>query len=1075
MLKRLIDASLHNRFLVLMAALVTVVAGLVAAVKLPIDAVPDVTNRQIQINTLVPSLSPQEVEAQVTFAIETAIAGTPGLVSTRSLSRNGFSQVTAVFRDSTDIYFARQLLTERLAVAREVLPAGVEPRLGPVATGLGEVYWFTLSFGSKPPSTQAGATGWQPDGSYLTPDGDVLTTRLELATYLRTLEDWTIKPRLLTVEGVAGVDSIGGFERQLEVQPDPERMIAYGITLEEITAALEGTNTGIGVGYIEHKGASYITRADSRFRSPADVSRAVVATRGSTPVTIGDLARVVYGKELRSGSASANGEEVVLGVALMRIGANSRTVAAGVAARLKEIAAGLPPGIELTTILDRTRLVNSTIRTVTSNLAEGALLVIAVLFLTIGNFRAAIITALVIPLSMLITAVGMVEAGVSANLMSLGALDFGLIVDGAIIIVENSLRRLGEQRQHLGHPLSFDERRDVVASATHEMVRPSVYGQIIICIVYVPVLMLTGVEGKMFQPMAVTVIFALVAAFGLSLTVIPALVLTVITGQHSEKGSRLLLAAGQFYNPLLDAVFRRTGRTLAIVGVVMGASLLVFLSLGHEFIPTLDEFDIAAEVRKAAGTNLTQATTMQRAVELAAAAVPEVAFAVSRTGTAELATDPMPPNSSDVYIILKPRSQWPDPGKPKSVVLNSVQAALQRVPGINFELSQPIQLRFNELLAGVKSDVGIKVFGDDTATLRDVADEIGEVITSVDGIVDVKVEQTSGQPVVTVSPDRDAVARYGVKVSDIHQTVVAAVIGRICGQIYEGTLRYPLVLRFPEAFRASPAALERLPVPLPATSTSAPQLFGAAWNGAQPKTRFLPLASVAHFETADAANQVSRENGRRRVVVTANIRGRDLGSTVADARQKIASQVKLPPGVWIEWGGQIENLQSARARLAILVPLCAVGILALLYGAVRSLRQAAIIFTGVPFALTGGVLALWLVGLPFSISAAVGFIALSGVAVLNGLVLASAINRFAAGGMSMADAARQGAIQRLRPVLMTGLVASIGFVPMALATGAGAEVQKPLAWVVIGGLITSTALTLVVLPSLYRRLVPLPA
>lgn len=1073
MLRWVIAASLHNRFAVLLLATAVAVGGVFAAVRLPIDAVPDITNRQVQINTVVPSLSPEEVEARVTFRIETALAGIPGLVSTRSISRNGFSQVTAIFTDDTDIYFARQQLNERLIVARASLPAGAEPTLGPNATGLGEVYWWTLSFDAPPAAPHPGP-GLRPNGDYVTPDGDVLRTPLERATYLRTLQDWTIRPRLLTAEGVAGVDSIGGYVRQLEVQPDPARLIAYGISLGELAEALGQSNIATGAGYLESRGAAYLVRADSRFRGSDDVLKTVVAVRDSTPITVGDLAKVVPGKELRTGSASANGQEVVLGVGLMRIGGNSRTVAATVAQRLKEILPSLPPDIKVTPVLDRTVLVNSTIHTVAMNLAEGALLVVAVLFLTIGNLRAALITALVIPLAILATAVGMVEKGVSANLMSLGALDFGLIVDGAIIIVENSLRHLHEERARLGRVLTFDERREVVTRSTYEMIRPSVYGQMIIIIVYVPVLLLSGVEGKMFNPMAMTVIFALASAFVLSLTVIPALVLTFLGGSAGEREGYIATVARRFYAPLLAIAFTHRTALFAGAGGLVVLSALVFQTLGQEFIPSLDEGNVAAETRKISSTSLSTSTRLQQVTERALGALPEVALVLSKTGSAELSTDPVPPNSSDVYIILKPREQWPNPDELKDALIARLKETVEKVPGTSYEFTQPIQLRFNELIAGVKSDLAIKVFGDDLDVLRDIADQVASVVSRVQGTSGVKVEQTVGQPIVTVRPDRNAVARYGVSLPDIHNTVTAAVVGQTVGQMYEGTLSYPLVLRFAEQYRNNPKAFATLPVPLP-HATSPPVMIPlhnvTASLQESPQTNFIPFSEVARIDVNDGISQISREYGKRRVTVSANVRGRDLGSTVDEARRQIADKVKLPPGVWIEWGGQFENLQSARRRLTVVVPLCLAGILALLYGALGSLRQSLIVFTGVPLALTGGVLGLLVSGLPFSISAAVGFIALSGVAVLNGLVLASSINGRLAEGMDIGEAVRLGALTRLRPVLMTMLVASLGFVPMAVATGAGAEVQRPLAVVVIGGLITSTLLTLLVLPTAYRRFV----
>lgn len=1070
MLRSLIGASLRNRLVVLALTVAGAIGGVLAATRLPVDAVPDITNRQVQINTLVPNLGPEEVEARVTFHIETALADTPGLVSTRSLSRNGFSQVTAIFRDDTDIYFARQQLTERLTAARENLPPDAEPRLGPNATGLGEVYWWTLSYAAPPAAAHEGP-GLQPNGDYVTPDGTVLRSQLERATYLRTLQDWTIRPRLLTAEGVAGVDSIGGYVRQLEVQPDPARLIAYGVSLDEIAAALQGSNLATGAGYLESRGAAYLVRADSRFRGVDDVLATVVAVRSSTPITVGDLARVVPGKELRTGSASANGEEVVLGIGLMRIGGNSRTVAAAVGNRLKEILPSLPPDIKVTPVLDRTKLVDATIGTVAANLSVGALLVIGVLVLTIGSLRAALITAVVIPLAILATAIGMVETHVSANLMSLGALDFGLIVDGAIIIVENSLRHLRGETALLGRTLSFDERREIVTRATYEMIRPSVYGQMIIIVVYVPVLLLTGTEGKMFNPMAMTVIFALVSAFVLSLTAIPALVLTFLSGSGAEREGYIAVAARRYYAPLLEAAFRHRAALLAGASGLVLVSLLVFQRLGQEFIPSLDEFDLAAETRKAAATSLTTSTDMQRVTESVLSALPEVAAVVSKTGAAELSTDPVPPNSSDVYIIVKPREQWPHPDEPKASLIDRFKEAVERVPGTGYEFTQPIQLRFNELIAGVKSDLAIKVFGDDLDVLRDVADEVAAIVRRVRGASGVKVEQTVGQPTVTLRPDRNAVARYGVNIGDVHETLSAAVIGRVVGQMYDGMLSYPLVLRFDERYRSSPEAFRSLPVPLPrSASPPSPPLLDAAVSAEVPqRTNFVPLHEVARFEVGEGINEISRENGKRRITIEANVRGRDLGSTVDEARLLIARSVRLPPGVWIEWGGQFENLQSARKRLMIVVPLCLAAILSFLYGAVGSFRQALLVFTGVPLALTGGIFGLLITGMPFSISAAVGFIALSGVAVLNGLVLASSINGHLLEGAAIADAARQGALTRLRPVLMTMLVASLGFMPMALATGAGAEVQRPLAVVVIGGLVTSTLLTLFVLPTIYRQ------
>src|SRR5215510_12064025 len=1072
MLERIIRFAIEHRMLVVLLTMAAAGLGGYALQRLPIDAVPDITNKQVQINTEAAALSPVEIEKQVTFPIETALAGMPGLESTRSISRNGFSQVTAVFRDHVDIYFARQQVNERLTETRESLPPGAEPIMGPISTGLGEVYMWTVEYASPQTITITdGMPGWQSDGTYLTPEKQRLATPLARATYLRTVQDWIIRPQLKNVAGVAGVDAIGGYVKQYHVQPDPMQLVAYGLTFQDIIEALERNNVSTGAGYIEHKGEAYVVRADGRIANEEQIASIVVGTRQGTPISIRDVATVGLGRELRTGGASENGEEVVVGTALMLLGENSRTVAAAVDAKMRDISKSLPPHVQVKTVLNRSKLVNATITTVEKNLAEGAFLVIAVLLLLLGNLRAALITALAIPLSMLMTAIGMVRAGVSGNLMSLGALDFGLIVDGAVIIVENCLRHLAEQQYALGRLLTRRERLHEVWLATREMIQPSVFGQAIIITVYLPILSLTGVEGKMFTPMAMTVIFALVAAFVLSLTFVPAMVALCIRGRVTEQENILVRLAKWVYAPVLRLALRLRYVVVPLAVAAFVGAVLLFGTLGQEFVPTLDEQDIAAHAMRIPSTALTQSLQMQSQVEKALSAFPEVALVFAKTGTAEMASDPMPPNVSDTFIILKPRDQWPNPDEPKSALIQRMEEALEEVPGHNYEFTQPIQMRFNELISGVRSDVAIKVYGDDFNAMQNAAAAIAQVLQSVPGAADVKVEQTTGLPILSVLIDRAAIARYGLNVADVQDVVAIAMGGQEAGLVFEGDRRFPLVVRLPESHRQNPDALATLRIPLPhqengSKPTRTAALRPAAATADRPP--YIPLGEVARFEIAEGPNQISRENGKRRIVVQANIRGRDLGSFVADAQQQIAAQVPLPPGSWLDWGGQFENLVAARQRLSLVVPLCFFLIFLLLFSAFNSAKYAVLVFTGVPLALTGGIVSLWLRDMPFSISAAIGFIALSGVAVLNGLVMVTYINQLRLRGAARDEAIIQGAMTRLRPVLMTALVASLGFVPMALAAGTGAEVQKPLATVVIGGLVSSTLLTLVVLPALYR-------
>jgi cobalt-zinc-cadmium resistance protein CzcA len=1051
MISRLVTFSVERRWLVLLLTAVAALVGLFALQRLPIDAVPDITNNQVQVNVLAPSLSPDQIERQVSFVIETSLAGIPGLEFTRSLNRNGFAQITAVFSDKTDIYFARQQVTERMRMAEDRLPLGVMPEMGPIATGLGDIFMWTVEYRELDKVRHRdGEPGLQRDGSYITPEGEHLVSEADKATYLHTVQEWIVAPQLRGTAGVAGVDSLGGYDKEYLVVPDLQRLAAMHLTIQDLATSLERSNSSIGAGTVNRNGEGLFVRSDARVRNGDELARTVVTSRDGVPVLVSQVATVRPGQGIRTGSASENGHEVVVGTAVMRIGENSRTVASAVGERLGVIGRSLPADIVVKPVLDRTRLVNSTIATVGRNLAEGAVLVIVVLFALLGNFRAAMIAAAVIPITMLLTAVGMLKAGVSANLMSLGALDFGLIVDGAVIIVENSLRRLGERQHESGALLPMRERLNIVASSAREMIRPSVYGQAIIILVYVPLLTFSGVEGKMFEPMALTVIIALASAFGLSLTFVPAAIAAWLAGRVEEKESRIVTMLRRRYEPGLDAAMRRPNWTIggAAIGVVLAA--MAFTSLGQEFLPQLDEGDILVQAWRPPGTSVEQAQHMQFSVERAISREPEVQYAFSRTGTSEIASDPMPPNATDTFVMLKPRSLWPDPRLPKEQLVERIQRKVSTLPGNGYEITQPIEMRFNELIAGVRGDIAVKVFGDDFGQMNAAAERVAEVLRKVKGAADVRTEQTEGLPLLDIRPNRDAMARVGVTAGDVQDVVAAAVGGRQAGVIYEGDRRFPVVIRLGETSRADLDTIGQIPVP---TSSGS----------------FLQLASVADIGIGQGPNQISRENGKRRVVVQANVRGRDVAGVVRDAQAAIASQVQLPPGTYLTWGGQFESLATARDRLAIVVPICFAAILLLLYGALGSVRDALLVFTGVPLALVGGILALVARGMPFSISAAVGFIALSGVAVLNGLVMVSAIQELVRQGRTKAAAARDGALLRFRPVAMTALVASLGFIPMALGHGAGAEVQKPLATVVIGGLVSATLLSLFVLPTLYAR------
>ncbi len=1028
-IETLLRFAIHRRGLMLVLVIALAGLGVWSFQHLPIDAVPDITNVQVQINTEAPGYTPLETEQRVTYAIETAMAGLPRLDYTRSLSRYGLSQVTVVFKEGTDIYFARQLISERLQSLQSRLPAGLDPQLGPIATGLGEIFMWTVD-------AEPGARN--PDGSPITP------------TDLRQAQDWILRPILLQVPGVIEVNSIGGNARQFQILPDPGRLLAYGVSFEDLVTALNENNANRGAGFIEKRGQQQLIRVPGQATGLADLGRIVVAEREGAPVRISDVAELKIGAGLRNGAATQNGREVVLGTVFMLVGENSREVSRAVAAKLRDAQSSLPPGITANVVYDRTTLVNKTLETVTRNLVEGAILVIVILFLLLGNIRAALLTAAVIPLAMLMTFTGMVQSGTSANLMSLGALDFGLIVDGAVIIVENCLRRLGLATAG-GRTLPEDERLNLVFEATNEVIRPAIFGVGIITAVYIPIFALTGVEGKMFHPMAITVVMALSSALLLALSFVPASVALLFKGPVATHENALMRAASRAYAPLLAMALKlRVPVVMAALALVLFCGLLA-TRLGSEFIPSLDEGDVALHALRIPGTSLTQAVQMQSQLESTLGKLPEVERVFGKLGTAEIANDAMPPSVADTFVMLRDRKDWPDPNKPKNEVVKDLERLAMSVPGNNYEFTQPIQMRFNELISGVRADVAVKVFGDDLQTLNEVAEQMERALRGVAGAADVKIEQTTGLPILTVMPRREVLARYGLNVADLQHLVAAAYGGETAGLLYEGDRRSDIVVRLPEALRTDTEAMMRLPVMLPGSG-------------------YVPLGELAQVQLGLGPNAINREQGKRRVVVTANVRGRDLGSFIAEVQQTMRSQVEVPPGYWLDYGGTFEQLQSASRRLAIVVPVTLALILGLLWMAMGTLRDSLVIFSGVPLALTGGVLALGLRDIPFSISAGVGFIALSGIAVLNGLVMVSFINTLRQQGRGLDPAITEGALTRLRPVLMTALVAALGFVPMAFNTGIGSEVQRPLATVVVGGILSSTLLTLLVLPGLYRLL-----
>ncbi|MBE0420278.1 efflux RND transporter permease subunit [Pseudoalteromonas nigrifaciens] len=1033
MINWIVSFAVKRRMLVLALTFLFAGFGVYNIQNLAVDAVPDITNVQVQINTKAQGFTPLEVEQRITYLVETAMAGIPKLDYTRSLSRYGLSQVTVIFDEGTDIYWARQQIGERIQSIRSDLPANIEPNLGPIASGLGEI--FTYSVHTEPNTLKDDGTPYN-------------------AEDLRTLQDWVIRPQLLKVKGVTEINSQGGFERQYQVAPVPEKLIAYKLTISDVISALEVNNSNRGAGYIERFDGQYLVRSPGQLKTLEDIANTVVAKRDDAPVRIKDVANVLLGKELRTGAATYNGEETVLGTAMMLIGENSRVVAKAMADKLVDVQKSLPAGVIVEAVYDRTTLVDKTIATVQTNLFEGAVLVIVVLLLLLGNVTGALITAMVIPLSMLFAVTGMVGNRVSGNLMSLGAIDFGLIVDGAVIVVENCLRQLGVAQHKHGRLLTLNERLNVVTAATKEVFTPAVFGIVIIMLVYLPLFALSGVEGKMFQPMAFTVVAALIGALIFGVTFVPAAIAVFVRGKVNETENAVMRGVKKVYKPLLSISLKLPWLMVGIATALVLVLGFKVKNMGAEFLPQLDEGDIAMHALRITGTGIEQSVQMQKELEQAILKQPEVANVFSKIGTADVASDPMPPNVADTFLMLKPQKQWPNPALNKEELVQQIRTRVNDVPGNNYEFTQPIEMRFNELIAGVRADVALRIYGDDLSVLKEFGEKATGLMRNLAGATDVRLEQMEGLPTLSVTPMRDHMALLGLSVNDIQQTLAAAVGGVQTGLIFEGDKRFSLLVRLDKRWSSDVSALARLPVALPKDSN--------------PELAFVPLGEVATISIEKGPNQINRESGKRNVVVTANVEGRDLASFVSDAQASMNESLNLPSGYWLEYGGTFEQLQSASKRLSLVVPVTLLLIFGLLYSAFGSLRDSLIIFSGVPLALTGGVLALLLRDMPLSISAGVGFIALSGVAVLNGVVMLSFIKQLRSDGLSLFDAIHSGALQRLRPVLMTALVASLGFIPMALNSGTGSEVQKPLATVVVGGIISSTLLTLLILPALYK-------
>ena len=1019
MLRKIVDLSLENRALVLLAALLLVVGGGYALTQLPIDAVPDITNVQVQVLTKAPALGPVEMEQFVTYPVEAAMNGLPRLKEIRSVSRYGLSAVTIVFEDGVNIFFARQLVAERLVQAREAIPEGLgNPEMGPVTTGLGDVFQFTV-------------------------EGEGVS-----AMERRSILDWMIAPRLRAVPGVTEVNTWGGLPKQYQVLVDPARLRAHGLSLREVFEAAERGNANAGGGYIEHNREQYIVRGEGLVGSISDIEKIVLkADEHGTPVTVGSIAQVREGSMMRIGVATKDGHgETVIGLVQMLAGENALDVATRARMAVEELQPTLPKGVKIVPYYDRASFVRRVIRTVETNLLEGSILVVAVLFLFLGNVRAGLIVASAIPLSMLLAFTGMVETRISANLMSLGAIDFGLIVDGAVVLVENVVRRLSEPE---GREKTV---RQLTAEAAHEVVRPITFGIGIIALVYLPILSLEGVEGKMFKPMAWTVVFALAGSLLLTLTLTPVLASLFLKKTGHDHEPRFVGWLRVRYLALLDISLKQRVPVILSAVVAVVAGILVGSRLGGEFLPRLDEGDLSISAIRPPSVGISEVAASTGRIERVLKRFPEVVTVVSRSGSPELATDVMGIEQGDVFVILKPKKEWTS-ARTKGELVEKMEHALgESVPGVGFSFLQPIEMRFNELIAGVRSDIGIKLFGDDLEVLREKGEEIARVVATVPGSADVKTEQTAGLPVLRVRVDRDRCARYGISISDVLDTVEAARAGKIVGTVFEGQRRFTLAVRFEDATARTIDSLANVPV--------------AAPGGA-----LVPLGQLAEITLDTGPAQISREAVRRRIVVETNVRGRDVASFVKEAKERIAREVTLPGGYYITWGGQFENLERASRRLAVVVPLALALIFAMLYFTFGSWKPAALIYLNVPLAATGGVFALALRGLPFSIAAAVGFIALFGVAVLNGVVLMTQIRDLEArSDAGILDVLRRSCGLRLRPVLMTAFVASLGFVPMALATGSGAEVQRPLATVVIGGLVTSTLLTLFILPTVYSLL-----
>ncbi|WP_336027300.1 CusA/CzcA family heavy metal efflux RND transporter [Acinetobacter pittii] len=1023
---RIIQFSINNAIWVMMFVIAWIGVGIYSYQKLSIDAVPDITNVQVQINSQANGFTAPEVEQRITYPIENAMSGIPNLEQTRSISRYGLSQVTIIFKDGTDIYWARQLINQRLQEAKSALPDSIDPQMSPISTGLGEIYQWVVK--AEPNAKKA-------DGSAYS------------AMDLREIQDWIIRPQLQRVQGVAEVNSIGGYNKTYVVSPDLTRLQQLQIPLTDLQDALQNNNENRGAGFIEENGQQLTVRVPGMLTSIQDIQNVTVATKNGLPIRVADVASVSIGHDLRTGGATYNGQETVLGIAMMMMGENSKTIAKAIDDKVQEIQRSLPQGVVIETVYDRSSLVDKAIKTVAKNLIEGAILVIVILFIFLGNFRAALITACIIPLAMLFTLTGMAEQKISANLMSLGALDFGIIVDGAVVIVENCIRRLAEAQHLKGRLLTRSERFTEVFLAAKQARRPLIFGQIIIMVVYLPIFALAGVEAKMFHPMAMTVVLALLGAIILSVTFVPAAVALFVTGEVKEKESRWMMTLKKGYAGLLDKAY-----AFRYVVVTAAVSILILTSaiatrVGSEFAPQLSEGDFALQLMRAPSTGIEESLKIQENVEKQLLkAFPEIKAIFARTGTAEVATDVMPPNISDGIVLLKPHDQWPNPKETIDELRTRMLQFVNQIPGNNSEFSQPIELRFNELISGVRSDIGVKVFGDDMQVLNQEAEKIAQQLRSISGASEVKVEQTDGLPLLNVDVDHALAAQYGLSVKSIQDIVAASIGGQSVGQILQGDRRFDFVIRLQENMR-TPQQLAQLPIRLP--------------NGG-----LIQLQDVAKVENILGLAQVSRENGKRRVIVTANVRDRDLGSFVQEMQSKLAQQ-KLPSGYWLGYGGQFENLASATARMQIVVPMALIMIFVLLMAVFSNFKDSLLVFSGVPFALSGGLVALWLRDIPLSMSAGVGFIALSGVAVLNGLVMLTFIKELRA-TLDVHAATWKGAVLRLRPVLMTAFVASLGFIPMALATGTGAEVQRPLATVVIGGIISSTILTLVLLPVIYR-------